>query len=208
MPGYATLPSPRSLRRRAFFETLSLGLSCCVVCVACEEEIVSGPAPGTTPAAAAPQKTDSELNAIDESAPVQLPIDFNESARSRDPFQSFADDFAEEAKKRVRSQREVILDQYTLDELKLSGLVTRIRPSVAMLVDPTKKGHVVREGQFVGKSEIVQGGETGADYEINWRIDRIRDTDIVLVREDPANPDVPSATRVIPLRPDDVLASR
>jgi hypothetical protein len=28
------------------------------------------------------------------------------------------------------------------------------------------------------------------------------------VREDPQNPDVPTATRVIPLRPDDVLAAR
>ena len=63
------------------------------------------------------------------------------------------------------------------------------------------------EGQFVGRSEVVQGGASGADYEINWRIDRIRDTDIVLVREDPANPDVPSATRVILLRPDDVVAA-
>jgi type IV pilus assembly protein PilP len=139
---------------------------------------------------------------------IELPIDFNESARTRDPFLSYAREFAAEAKKRVRSQREVVLDQYSLDELKLAGLVTGMRPARAMLIDPTKKGHVVHEGQFVGRSEVVQGGATGADYEINWRIDRIRDTDIVLVREDPANPDVPSATRVIPLRPDDVLASR
>ena len=69
-------------------------------------------------------------------------------------------------------------------------------------------GHVVHEGQFVGRSEVVQGGTSGAEYEINWRVDRIRDTDIVLVREDPANPDVPTATRVIPLRPDDVLAAQ
>ena len=140
--------------------------------------------------------------------PLAFPIDFNESARTRDPFLSYAREFAEEAKKRVRSQREVVLDQYALDELKLAGLVTGIRPARAMLIDPTKKGHVVHEGQFVGRAEVVQGGATGADYEINWRVDRIRDADIVLVREDPANPDVPSATRVIPLRPDDVLASR
>ena len=139
---------------------------------------------------------------------VELPIDFNESARTRDPFLSYGKEFAEEAKKRVRSQRDVVLDQYALDELKLAGLVTGIRPARAMLIDPTKKGHVVHEGQFVGRSEVVQGGATGADYEINWRVDRIREADIVLVREDPANPDVPSATRVIPLRPDDVLASR
>jgi type IV pilus assembly protein PilP len=140
--------------------------------------------------------------------PLAFPIDFNESARTRDPFFSYAREFAEEAKKRVRSQREVVLDQYALDELKLAGLVTGIRPARAMLIDPTKKGHVIHEGQFVGRSEVVQGGATGADYEINWRVDRIRDGDIVLVREDPANPDVPSATRVIPLRPDDVLAAR
>ncbi len=139
--------------------------------------------------------------------PVGPPIDFNDSALMRDPFLSFAREFAEEAKKRVRSQRDVVLDQYALDELKLSGLVTGIRPARAMLVDPTKKGHVVHEGQFVGRAEVVQGGASGADYEINWRIDRIRDSDIVLVREDPSNPDVPSATRVIPLRPDEVLAA-
>jgi type IV pilus assembly protein PilP len=140
-------------------------------------------------------------------APVGPPIDFNDSSLMRDPFLSFAREFAEEAKKRVRSQRDVILDQYGLDELKLAGLVTGIRPARAMLIDPTRKGHVVHEGQFVGRAEVVQGGASGADYEINWRIDRIRDSDIVLVREDPSNPDVPSATRVIPLRPDEVLAA-
>jgi len=138
---------------------------------------------------------------------VGPPIDFNDSAGMRDPFLSFAREFAEEAKKRVRSQRDVVLDQYALDELKLAGLVTGIRPARAMLIDPTKKGHVIHEGQFVGRAEVVQGGASGADYEINWRVDRIRDADIVLVREDPSNPDVPSATRVIPLRPDEVLAA-
>ena len=140
-------------------------------------------------------------------APVGPPIDFNDSMTMRDPFLSYAREFAEEAKKRVRSQRDVVLDQYGLDELKLAGLVTGIRPARAMLIDPTKKGHVVHEGQFVGRAEVVQGGASGADYEINWRVDRIRDSDIVLVREDPSNPDVPSATRVIPLRPDEVLAA-
>jgi type IV pilus assembly protein PilP len=140
--------------------------------------------------------------------PVNLPVDFGEAARSRDPFMSYASEFAVEAKKRVKSQREVVLDQYALDELKLAGLVTGIRPARAMLIDPNKTGHVVHEGQFVGRPEVVQGGTSGAEYEINWRVDRIRDADIVLVREDPANPDVPTATRVIPLRPDEAIAAR
>ena len=69
-----------------------------------------------------------------------------------------------------------------------------------MLVDPTGKGHVVRRGDFVGRADVVQlAGATGATYELNWRLDRIRDGDVVLVREDPNNPDVPAATKVIPL---------
>jgi type IV pilus assembly protein PilP len=183
-----------------------------VAVLGCADEVVTKAADtGGKPVAAKTSRKDKAAEkATKEELPprIELPIDFNESARTRDPFLSYAREFAEEAKKRVRSQREVVLDQYSLDELKLAGLVTGMRPARAMLIDPTKKGHVVHEGQFVGRSEVVQGGATGADYEINWRIDRIRDTDIVLVREDPANPDVPSATRVIPLRPDDVIASR
>jgi type IV pilus assembly protein PilP len=172
------------------------------------------PAPAAAASAAAPADATpapgaaSEEQDKAEAPPVIGPIDFSEVSRMRDPFMSYAEEFAVEAKKRVKSQREVVLDQYALDELKLSALVTGIRPPLAMLIDPTKTGHVVQEGQFVGRSEVVQGGTSGAEYEINWRVDRIRDTDIVFVREDPANPDVPTATRVIPLRPDDVLAIR
>ena len=67
-----------------------------------------------------------------------------------------------------------------------------------MLVDPTGKGWVVVRGQYVGRAETVRGGGPGgAEYELNWRVDRIRDTDILLVREDPAHTDVPVATKVI-----------
>jgi type IV pilus assembly protein PilP len=141
--------------------------------------------------------------ATETPAPVEFQEnEFVESDRSRDPFRSFANSFAEEARTKVKSQREVLLDQYTVDELKLVGLVTRVTPERALLVDPTGKGHIIQRGQFVGRAEIVQGGASGADYEINWRVERIRDTDIVLVRDDPSNPDVPSATRIVPLRPE------
>jgi type IV pilus assembly protein PilP len=169
------------------------------------------PAPPAAASKAAPKQAEATAVAEPEKElPVTLnvPIDFADAARTRDPFTSYASEFAQEAKKRVKSQREVVLDQYGLDELKLAGLVTGIRPARAMLIDPKKTGHVVHEGQFVGRSEVVHGGTSGAEYEINWRVDRIRDTDIVLVREDPANPDVPTATRVIPLRPDDMLAAQ
>ncbi len=95
----------------------------------------------------------------------------------------------------------MLLDHYGIDELKLIGLVTRTETPRAMLVDPTGRGWVVTKGQFIGRPEIVRsGGPGGVDYELNWKVDRIRDGDLVLIREDPAHADVPPATRVIPLR--------
>jgi type IV pilus assembly protein PilP len=133
-------------------------------------------------------------------------VEFAENERSRDPFRSYATLFVEEARSRVKSQRRVLLDQYAIEELKLVGIVTRIQPAMAMLLDPSGKGHVVQRGQLIGRPETVQTGASNrASFEINWRIDRIRDGDIVLVRDDPANPDVPSATKVIPLRPEGSL---
>ena len=178
--------------------------------VACgdEEPAAAAAKASTAPAAKKGRKDAAEEPKLPPPPVPSGPIDFADAARWRDPFASYAGEFAREAKKRVKSQREVLLDQYTLDELKLTGLITGIRPARAMLIDPTKTGHVVHEGQFVGRPEVVQGGTSGAEYEINWRVDRIRDTDIVFVREDPANPDVPTATRVIPLRPEDIVATR
>lgn len=133
-------------------------------------------------------------------------LDLEEALRTRDPFQSFASSFKEEANKRVKSQREVVLDQYSITDLKLAGLIKRLRPSRAMLIDPTGKGHLVEEGQFVGRSEVLRGEANGADYSVNWKIERIRDSDIVLVQEEPGNPDRAGNTRVIHLRQEDALA--
>ena len=159
------------------------------------------------PSSAAPGASGSAAKSAEAAKGAPAPpavefqeTDFTESERSRDPFRSFAKYFAEEARTKIKSQREVVLDQYSLDELKLVGIVTRVQPERALVVDPTGKGHIITRGQFVGRAEIVQGGASGADYEINWRVERIRDADIVLVRDDPKNPDVPSATRIIALR--------
>jgi type IV pilus assembly protein PilP len=127
--------------------------------------------------------------------------DFVESERSRDPFRSFAKLFTDQGKGRVKTQRRVLLDHYSIEDLKLIGLITRTDTPRAMLVDPTGRGWVVTKGQFIGKAEVVHaGGPGGVDYELNWKIDRIRDNDLVLVREDPAHTEVTAATRVIPLR--------
>jgi type IV pilus assembly protein PilP len=130
--------------------------------------------------------------------------DFVENDRNRDPFRSFATLFVDTANKgTIRSQRKVLLERYSIDELRLVGIVTGGDYPRAMLVDPTTKGHVVKRGDFLGRPDVVHtGGSNGADYQLNWRVDRIRDGDVVLVRDDPAQPGIPPATRVIPLHPE------
>ena len=193
--------------------TLTLALGALLL-AACAEEISK---PSSSEGVAAPPRPAPAASASAAAAAAAAPkfdiveSEFSESERSRDPFRSFLSIFKEENKGTAKSQREVVLSQFGIDELKLIGIVTRVDPAKAMLVDPNGTGHVVQRGQFVGKADIVQAaGRTGASYEINWRVDRIRPGDIVLIREDPSNPDVPSATRVIPLRPEgtDVAGSK
>lgn len=176
-----------------------------------EDAPAHGAASAAASGSAAPKKGKSRRGQPEPepsaSAGEQLPpkvefqeTDFTETDRSRDPFRSFAAVFVEQAKSKVRAQVHVVAKDYSVDELRLVGIVTRIHPPRAMFVDPSGKGHVVDHGDFLGRPEIVQGGTTTTDYEIHWRVDRVRESDVVLVREDPANPDVPSATRVCPLR--------
>ena len=128
--------------------------------------------------------------------------DFAESDSNRDPFRSYASLFVEQAKTRVVAQKTVLIGEHSLESIHLAGIIARGTPS-ALLIDPSGLGWVAHVGDFVGKPEIVHaaGQGVGADVAINWRIDRIREADIVLVREDPAHPEIPPSTRVVPLHP-------
>ena len=130
--------------------------------------------------------------------------DFVESDRNRDPFRTFIATFAPPESKRVaQNQRAVILPQHSIDELRLVAIVTGGEYPRAMVVDPSGKGWVLKRGDYVGRPEIVHiGGANGADYQLNWRVDKVRDGDLVFLREDPAQPGIPPATRVVTLHPE------
>jgi type IV pilus assembly protein PilP len=129
--------------------------------------------------------------------------EFAESERSRDPFRAFAANFVDESRTQTRSQREVVMEDFSIDDMRLIGIVTGGVEPRAMLVDPRGNGHVIRRGQFIGRAEVVQSESKGNKaYEINWRVDKVREGDVVLVREDPKNPEIPSSTRVLSLHPE------
>ncbi len=130
--------------------------------------------------------------------------DFVESDRNRDPFRSYVATFAPDKDRRVaQNQRAVILSQYSIDELKLVAIVTGGEYPRAMVLDPNGKGWVLKRGDFVGRPDVVHiGGANGADYQLNWRVEKVRDGDVVFSREDPAQPGIPPASRVVTLHPE------
>ena len=166
----------------------------------------SAPSGGAPPPP--PVRTPPVASATASSLPPELKgpeyteNDFVESDRNRDPFRSFIIQ-SQTVTKAALNQRKVELAQYSIDELKLVAIVLGADKSRAMFVDPSGKGTVVYKGSFVCRPEVVHiGGSNGPEYQLNWRVDRIRDGDVVLIREDPAQPAIPAATRVIPLHPE------
>ncbi len=172
----------------------------------------SSSAPSAASSAAAPVARPSMGGVADAGGLLPAPVkagdivenEFTESDRARDPFRSFATMFVEDkSKQRTGPQIQVLLGQYSIDELKLVAIQTGGDYPRAQLVDPQSKGWTVKKGDYIGRPDIVHvGGQNGADYQLNWRVDRIRDGDVVLTREDPAQPMVPPATRVLPLHPE------
>lgn len=168
----------------------------------CEDEVVVAPpvpvgakATNTTPGVVGPT-TDAGIRTLPEfSEDVFAEAD----VQRRDPFRSYARSFRLEVPKVV--QRQVLLSEVSIDQMRLIAIVSGGIDPRAMVVDPMGVGHVVKRGDFVGRSEVVQaGGEEGIPVTLNWRVDRIRPNELVLTREDPTSPNQVPLSRVIPLR--------
>lgn len=190
----------RMTRRGAFLVALVMLTSACG-----EDDIIDGSQQGAPAAEASPSASASA--AADDGAPTALAAveftesDFVESEESRDPFRDYSYLFVKQKTTDRVQQRKVKAADFALDELDLAGIITRGRASV-MLIDQTGFGWVAYVGDYIGKAELVSaGGTDGTEVAINWRVDRIRPTDVVFIREDSAHPDIPPTTRVMPLYP-------
>ena len=190
------------MKRAAPFAGLAV-LASLPLAVACGTPTTTSQATPPPPARFAPVASATASGLPPElKGPEYTENDFVESDRNRDPFRSFLVQ-QQPANKEALNQRKVELAQYSIDELKLIAIVQGSDKARAMFLDPSGKGTVVYKGTFICRPEVVHlGGSNGPEYQLNWRVDRIRDVDVVLIREDPAQPAIPPATRVIPLHPE------
>jgi type IV pilus assembly protein PilP len=153
----------------------------------------SAPAPGamtTSRTAAEPPPATKQADEPQARAPLAIAEGTLDGPEARDPFRAFTkptDPPPVDARRKAK--------RVAVSDLKLVGLVTRADTPRAMLVDPAGKGYIVTTGELVGRPEPVPGTSRVASF----RVDRIREGDIVLVREDPGDPGAASVTRVIAL---------
>ena len=184
--------------RPVAYALLALAASPLLLLACGGEEVVQGKSAPPKPSAA------PSISASASSGPEYAESDFVENDRNRDPFRSYRSLFVDTGNKHAFiTQRKVILSQYGIDELKLVAIVQGAEYPRAMFTDPRGKGWVLKRGDFVGRAETVHtGGTNGSDYQLNWRVDRVRDGDVVMIREDPAKPNIAPTTRVIPLHPE------
>jgi type IV pilus assembly protein PilP len=128
--------------------------------------------------------------------------DVIESEKNRDPFRSYFALFKVARPSVV--QRQVIMPTTSIEEMTLIAIISGVPRPKAMLLDPRGIGHVVERGMFLGRPQIVQASEN-VSMTLNWRVHRIRENELVLIREDPTDPTRPALTRVIPLREEEEL---
>lgn len=168
--------------------------------VGCEDDRPAGSDPGAGVAApASPAAAEAAVQAAGGStleSMVYRDEDFVESERNRDPFRSYMTTFTVKAPEDI--QRRVVMPTTAIEEMKLIAIISGTPRPKAMLVDPARVGHVVERGMYVGRPQVIQA--TGSiSMTLNWRVDRIRDNEVVLTRQDPVDPSRPPLTRVIPL---------
>jgi len=119
--------------------------------------------------------------------------DFTESAHNRDPFRSY------ETPQVVipPTQRDILAADYAIEELSVKGMASE----KALIDDPSGFAWIVKVGDYVGKPDTVTSPSSGATLPAGWRVDAIRDNDIVFVRENPFDPVGASApTKTLALR--------
>jgi Tfp pilus assembly protein PilP len=195
----------RAVRRRIYTVlALALALTAC----GDEEPVAVGrgfegaaPAPARTGAAAAGAPAGAGAAAAAPSAPRE-PVaykdeDFVESVSNRDPFKIYTTQYRADLPE--GAQRRVYMPTTAVEEMRLIAIVTGVAKPKAMLVDPVGVGHVVERGDYVGRPKVIQASGNVA-MTLNWRVDRIRDNEVVLTQEDATDPTRIAMTKIIPLR--------
>lgn len=171
-----------------------MGVTVCAI--SCDDTPPPAGGRGMTgkPAAAAP----AAVKAAPQAKLALRDDDFVESERNRDPFRSYSLTPGVKGTPELPPdpQRPVVMPDTNVEEMKLIAVVLGLTRPKAMLTAPDGVGYVVQRGDYLGKPKVLQA--TGSvPMTLNWRVDRIREHEVVLTRQDPTDASHTPMSRVI-----------
>ena len=70
----------------------------------------------------------------------------------RDPFRSYLDQLAAAGQEATTQRKREATERFEIDQYKLTGLITGTARAMAMVEDPSGKGHSLRMGSRLGKN--------------------------------------------------------
>ena len=167
----------------------SLLFVACLAALGCDDPIQAGAGGPVTapPPTAVPDAAATPPPAVDPNAPVAVadagtpdPTYPDEAfveidVQQRDPFRRF------EIEVIAAPTVESIMSDTSVDEMRVLGIITGGLGGRAMIADRSGVGYTVRARQYIGRPETVQvGGSDGIAVPLVWRVDRIREREIVL----------------------------
>lgn len=140
-------------------------------------------------------------------SPKITETDFIESIKRRDPFRPYIEVIVPKPEIRETVQRDIKLEEYDIEQLRLIAIITNVGDPRAMVIPPNGEGFILRRGDYVGKADYIDPGSGAERIQINWKVHRIHgsgkkeERGVYLVRDDPLTPTPDDVTRFMPLHP-------
>jgi Tfp pilus assembly protein PilP len=195
----------RKLRRLAFVLVLGSGTAACGGDDIERSNVRGGGSSSSSSESSASSSAGTDAAKKKEHEPLAMRDEtFVESIRNRDPFKIYTKAVHSGELDRMIT-RTVKMPLTSVDEMRLIAIVTGMPKPKAMLVAPDGVGYTVERGDYVGRPKVIQATGSVA-MQLNWRVERIRENEVVLTQQDPADPNRAALTKIIPLR--DEVASR
>lgn len=144
---------PRVGERLRGARVIPMGLVC-LACLACGDEPVAAPQAAQA-VAAAKEATVETKPAKGVAEPVVLADElFVESLQNRDPFHSYLGEVARPTGE-VETDLNVLLQEYSLDDLQLMATIAGGTAPRAMFRDPAGMGVIVQRGDHISRAQAL-----------------------------------------------------
>jgi len=157
------------MRRRSSSIFVTCGVLVALAIAGCSSDDKPAPSPPPAPTTQAPVKPPLQKQ-MSSAKPASAASPTGDFASRKDPFKPFIQPKAEKpAPGKLRGEGALPIQNYEVEQFKVSGIIVGLKENKALLVDPTGKGYVVKEGMNIGPNNGVITKITPSHLEVAER---------------------------------------